>query len=140
MKRREFFEKLGIAGAAIAISPKVLSEISPKQAPAIGGGKEAILKLPDGRTVPLGKYTAELPPPHWTGGLYLDDVRVFDVKSWSLTMRRPLFEKPYTVDNIPEWREFTSGRISSYLNIRGQVLESRIPFNLEGKFHAVLFT
>lgn len=143
MERREFFKRLGFAGAAIAVSPQILAEVQSELNPAAGDA--LIIKTPDGTEIPCKSVNLDIAPWGGNGGIYLGDKCIFHIYEWSLDIESPLIDisrdpryatKDYPV---PPYKEYMKGPTSATLRGSGRIVEDYIPFDISSLLRLVLY-
>lgn len=140
MERRDFFKRLGFAGAAVAVAPQILAEIQP-QKDAIAG-EELIVKTPDGREIPCKSFTMDILDTPARGGIYLGDDCVFKIYDWSLDIERPVIDVTPDPRFSPKpvlFKEYARGPASASITGSGCIVDDFIPFDTANLLRVVLF-
>lgn len=143
MERRDFFKRLGFAGAAVAVAPQILAEIAP-QSDAIAG-EELVVRTPDGREIPCKSFSMEIRETPARGGIYLGDDCVFKIYDWSLDIERPIIDvsrdpRYSTPENpVPPWKEYAGGPPSASITGAGAIVTEFVPFDMSSPLRVVLF-
>lgn len=142
MERREFFKRLGFAGAAVAVTPQILAEIKPDP-PAPIAGADITVHTPDGRSIPCKSFSLEILERSANGGIYLGDQCVFKIYDWSLAIDRPLIDVTPDPRFSPKpvlYKEYACDpSYSASVNGSGVIVEEFIPFDTSALLRLVLF-
>lgn len=132
MERRDFFKRLGFAGAAVVVAPQILAEIQSEANLIVGEKKDYALDMNI-----VERYS--------NGGIYLGDDLVFKIYDWSLEMGREFYDisrdpRYATPENpVPLWKEYEPGPKSCTLNGSGCMVSDAIPWDTPGPLKLVLF-
>lgn len=134
MERRDFFKRLGFAGAAIAVTPQILAEIKPDPPSPIAGA-DLTVHTPDGREIPCKSFTMDILERPGNGGIYLGDDCVFKIYDWSLEINGHFFDGDKPIQ--PMYKD--KGLSSAFVNGSGVIVEEFIPFDTSALLRLVLF-